>query len=416
MTQFNTPVLLRMVNLLLRKVSGILNTPHSTKHTCLHFAARNGHNSILQLLIDKGLSINTTCNTGSCLHEAALHGRIETVAYVLDRNIDVYLTNSLGQTVLEAIQSLAASLCRSRIQQLISDHICHKVKLGVGNRKNTRSYHNGLSTHTTGFRMEGVDDSNAFQRSSSFIVKPSQAMFPNMSNTPSGSSSNNSSYSAPYQELNTRDPPTSKAQQNQYSNDAIMYTRKVRGLADTNIHYDDDVTHAPLSVIRKPNNNLPVSLHGNGIYYYQTPSAKFNPSQEEFQSLPSDFTQHHSNRKRDSTSSDDYFARQERDRHDYDISVMGGALQQFPDLNTSESEFDEASVDSSSHNSYDNLANLYTKKSAPLVKLNPAHSLFADLLSDEPSEGEQEIYEVRINNITNYVHVYLTKADFNTYM
>eukprot|EP00800_Vazella_pourtalesii_P001081 TRINITY_DN1090_c0_g1_i2.p1 TRINITY_DN1090_c0_g1~~TRINITY_DN1090_c0_g1_i2.p1 ORF type:complete len:1513 (-),score=329.80 TRINITY_DN1090_c0_g1_i2:464-5002(-) len=379
-----------VVNLLLRRIPGILDTPHSTNHTCLHFAARNGHNSILQLLMDKGFSINTMCKTGSCLHEAALHGRVETVAYVLDRNIDIYLTNSHGQTVLEAMQSLASSLGRSRIQQLISDHICHKLNLG--NRRNSQSYHNNLSSHSSGFRIEDVDDPNGFQRSSSFNLQPTQDMFSNTSQTLSDSFPNSSSYSTPYQQLTPRDPPTSKSQNPQvlYSNDAILYARKP---ASDNKYFDDDVTHAPLSVIRKPNTNLPVSLQGNGIYYYKTPSAKFNPPQEEIQSLPADFNPQQSDRKRDSCSSDDYILRQERNRNVYEFGDMAQHLLQTPDIITSESDLDEVSVASSSHNSYNNLGNLFPKRSVPIVQMNPAHSLFADMLSDETSDADPEIIQ-----------------------
>ena len=143
-------------------------------------------------------------------------------------------------------------------------------------------------------------------------------MFSNTSHKLSDSYSNSSSYSAPYQQSNPRDPPTTKSQNHQvlYSNDTILYTKKP---SSDNKYFDDDVTHAPLSVIRKPNTNLPVSLQGNGIYYYKTPSAKFNPPQEVIQSLPANFNPQPSDRKRDSCSSDDYVLRQERSRNLYEF-------------------------------------------------------------------------------------------------
>ena len=142
-------------------------------------------------------------------------------------------------------------------------------------------------------------------------------MFSNISHILSDSFTNSSSYSAPYQQSNSRNPPSSNSQnQVLYSNDAILYTKKP---SSDNKYFDDDVTHAPLSVIRKPNTNLPVSLQGNGIYYYKTPSAKFNPPQEEIQSLPADFNPQQSDRKRDSCSSDDYILRQERSRNVYEF-------------------------------------------------------------------------------------------------
>ena len=69
-------------------------------------------------------------------------------------------------------------------------------------------------------------------------------------------------------------------------------------------------------------------------------------------------------------------------------------LLQTPDIITSESDLDEVSVASSSHNSYNNLGNLFPKRSVPIVQMNPAHSLFADMLSDETSDADPEIIQV----------------------
>ena len=143
-------------------------------------------------------------------------------------------------------------------------------------------------------------------------------MFSNTPHKLSDSFSNSSSYSTPYPQPSSRDPPTSNPQIHKilYSNNAILYTKKP---SSENKYFDDDVTHAPLSIIRKPNANLPVSLQGNGIYYYKTPSAKFNPPQEVIQSLPADFKTQPSDRKRGSCSSDDYVLRQERSRNIYEF-------------------------------------------------------------------------------------------------
>ena len=75
---------------------------------------------------------------------------------------------------------------------------------------------------------------------------------------------------------------------------------------------------------------------------------------------------------------------------------MGQHLLQTSDIVTSESDLDEFSVASSSHNSYSNLANLYPKRSEPIVQMNPGHSLFADMLSDEASDAGPEVFQVSI--------------------
>ena len=77
-------------------------------------------------------------------------------------------------------------------------------------------------------------------------------------------------------------------------------------------------------------------------------------------------------------------------------SDMGQHLLQTSDIITNGSDLDEVSVVSSSHNSYSNLANLYPKRSEPIVQMNPGHSLFADMLSDEASEADPELFPVSV--------------------
>ena len=89
-----------------------------------------------------------------------------------------------------------------------------------------------------------------------------------------------------------------------------MYTRKLRSL-DSNAHFDDDVTHAPLSVIRRPNTKLPADLQGDG-YYYQIPSAEVTSHRTE--PPPVYGSQPASDRGKGSSSSDDYVV-----RHNYNF-------------------------------------------------------------------------------------------------
>ena len=75
-------------------------------------------------------------------------------------------------------------------------------------------------------------------------------------------------------------------------------------------------------------------------------------------------------------------------------SDMGQHLLQTSGIITSGSDLDEVSVASSSH--YNTITNLYPKRSEPIVQMNPGHSLFADMLSDEASDADPEILQVSI--------------------
>ena len=117
----------------------------------------------------------------------------------------------------------------------------------------------------------------------------------------------NSSYSTPYHK--TRDPPKSDQHKDrlvQYTNETVMYNKRLRGSLDANLHFDDEITHAPLSIIRKPKSNLPVSLQGNGIYYYKTPSAKFRSPHSDKRMPPLEhIKQQFMNERAESSSSED---------------------------------------------------------------------------------------------------------------
>ncbi len=52
--------------------------------TCLHLAARNGHNDIIKLLILYGFDINRFTPQGNALHEACCYGRYQSVKVLLE--------------------------------------------------------------------------------------------------------------------------------------------------------------------------------------------------------------------------------------------------------------------------------------------------------------------------------------------
>ncbi|CAG2228497.1 unnamed protein product [Mytilus edulis] len=55
--------------------------------SALHVACQNGHIEVIKLLIDVGMNINDTTNSGSTpLHKACQEGHYETVKFLLDLN------------------------------------------------------------------------------------------------------------------------------------------------------------------------------------------------------------------------------------------------------------------------------------------------------------------------------------------
>ncbi|VDI25530.1 ankyrin repeat domain-containing protein 17 [Mytilus galloprovincialis] len=60
---------------------------HKKGWSALHVACQNGHKEVIKLLIDVGININDTTNSGSTpLHKACFGGQYETVKFLLDLN------------------------------------------------------------------------------------------------------------------------------------------------------------------------------------------------------------------------------------------------------------------------------------------------------------------------------------------
>lgn len=70
-------------------------------HTPLHWAAKEGHLYIIQMLLNKGARVDAT-NMGddTALHLAAAHGHLDCVHYILKHNPDVNAQNEWGNTAL----------------------------------------------------------------------------------------------------------------------------------------------------------------------------------------------------------------------------------------------------------------------------------------------------------------------------
>ncbi len=84
-----------------------LNINHQDSHgmTALHWAAAQGHNDIVKLLLDFGANINLQNAEGNTpLHLAARNGNVSTVRLLLARGANATIVNRQGQTPLALAQ------------------------------------------------------------------------------------------------------------------------------------------------------------------------------------------------------------------------------------------------------------------------------------------------------------------------
>ncbi|TMW44625.1 hypothetical protein DOY81_010296 [Sarcophaga bullata] len=82
----------------------ITPTKHIFTQSCLHLAARNGHNEVVKSLLAAGVNVNTLTHTGSALHEAALCGKKNVVCTLLSAGIDLYAVDGNGRTALDILK------------------------------------------------------------------------------------------------------------------------------------------------------------------------------------------------------------------------------------------------------------------------------------------------------------------------
>jgi len=68
----------------------------------LHKAAAKGELEAVRVLLDAGVSINSTNRWGATsLHLAVRHGHIDVVKLLLDKGVDIYITDKQGDTALD---------------------------------------------------------------------------------------------------------------------------------------------------------------------------------------------------------------------------------------------------------------------------------------------------------------------------
>uniref|UniRef100_A0A6P4FNZ1 Ankyrin repeat and SAM domain-containing protein 1A n=1 Tax=Drosophila rhopaloa TaxID=1041015 RepID=A0A6P4FNZ1_DRORH len=73
-------------------------------HTCLHLASRNGHKSVVEVLLTAGVSVNLLTPSGTALHEAALCGKENVVRTLLKAGINLAATDNEGRTALDILR------------------------------------------------------------------------------------------------------------------------------------------------------------------------------------------------------------------------------------------------------------------------------------------------------------------------
>ncbi|XP_052835697.1 ankyrin repeat and SAM domain-containing protein 1A isoform X2 [Drosophila gunungcola] len=73
-------------------------------HTCLHLASRNGHKSVVEVLLSAGVSVNLLTPSGTALHEAALCGKENVVRTLLKAGISLAATDNEGRTALDILR------------------------------------------------------------------------------------------------------------------------------------------------------------------------------------------------------------------------------------------------------------------------------------------------------------------------
>jgi hypothetical protein len=98
---------------------------NSKRHTPLHLAARNGHKTMVELLLKHGMDVNVKAHCGSCLHEASLYGKVDVVHVLLDAGIDVSITDSTGGTAVDILEGHNAKKS-IEIRTLLKEHSIHQ--------------------------------------------------------------------------------------------------------------------------------------------------------------------------------------------------------------------------------------------------------------------------------------------------
>lgn len=102
-------------------------TRHIFPHTCLHLASRNGHKSVVDVLLAAGVSVNLLTPSGSALHEAALCGKENVVRTLLRAGIDLSATDNEGRTALDILREFPPHVTKHIIAVINSAYAQYHV-------------------------------------------------------------------------------------------------------------------------------------------------------------------------------------------------------------------------------------------------------------------------------------------------
>ncbi|CAH1724836.1 unnamed protein product [Aphis gossypii] len=73
-------------------------------HTPLHLASRNGHKTVVELLLSAGMDVNVRTGSGTALHEAAQCGKTEVARTLLDHGINTHIRDIHRRTVEDLLK------------------------------------------------------------------------------------------------------------------------------------------------------------------------------------------------------------------------------------------------------------------------------------------------------------------------
>ena len=134
----------------IEKNEDLLYYKDSLQRNLLYIAARNGHVSICEYLINKGININEVQKTGStALHGAAYYGQINAVKVLLNYGAKTNIKNSYGhlpidEAMTEEIKNILKesgenkilNLCQSLLSKNIADKLIpiHKNGIVIGKK------------------------------------------------------------------------------------------------------------------------------------------------------------------------------------------------------------------------------------------------------------------------------------------
>lgn len=103
--------------ILLQSPAVNLNVKNKYGNTALYLAAAHGQGLIVQLLLDKGATINSNTKH-STLHRAVANGHISTVKILLEHGADVNESDEYGYTALHI--AISSDVTKEMVQLLLS--------------------------------------------------------------------------------------------------------------------------------------------------------------------------------------------------------------------------------------------------------------------------------------------------------